>query len=584
LGGAVEFTLCHLIFSILRDLGEGLGTFGAGVLVGFYDTVEPNLVAMTKPLIDWFLAMPSMPTELRNWLTLLKNPTSEAGAMLLQSVAGQAMSSVGSTVFGAVLSPVTFGLNRVLHPGRPSPGDLWAMSWRDSSFNQVRTDYFGDLGFTGDVQTRFAEIVRPRSDVGTMLASFYRGTLSDAELKGELGRRGYIAQDVSNFLSASRAILADGDLIRAYLRGLSTKEATKAEMQRKGFTAEDADKVLTMAWWIPGPSDMVRMAVREAWSDDVCGRFGYDQDFPAQFASQLLLTGGSADWAKRYWRAHWELPSPTMGYEMLHRGVIDTATLDTLLRVADFAPYWRPKMMAISYNPLTRVDVRRMYGLGILDRAGVKKAYKDATLAVFRQAFQEDLISRTDLQAKMSLMGYDTADANLMLALEDAKKTLGKKSSIGQAYQADIKAIVERGYSSGLIPWGTCAQMLGALQYTSEEIGLVLQAAEYARQDNMRASELHAIEIPYTSRRITPTEASIALGRLGISGLQASRLMDTWNVARDIPTSRLTEAQYRKALEFGILTLDDYENAMYGLGYHSSDVAILKEMAKAYIA
>ena len=81
-----------------------------------------------------------------------------------------------------------------------------------------------------------------------------------------------------------------------------------------------------------------------------------------------------------YWRAHWELPSPTTGFEMLHRlhpdvlEVIgekykemglnpddlktDLDTLKELLKISDYPKYWRDRLAAISYSPLTRVDLR----------------------------------------------------------------------------------------------------------------------------------------------------------------------------------------------------------------------------------
>ena len=52
---------------------------------------------------------------------------------------------------------------------------------------------------------------------------------------------------------------------------------------------------------------------------------------------------------------------------MLHRGVIDTAELDMLLRAQDVMPFWRDRLTAIAYRPLTRVDVRRMYKQGVLN-------------------------------------------------------------------------------------------------------------------------------------------------------------------------------------------------------------------------
>ncbi|GAJ02949.1 unnamed protein product, partial [marine sediment metagenome] len=91
----------------------------------------------------------------------------------------------------------------------------------------------------------------------------------------------------------------------------------------------------------------------------------------------FVITASKYVWAERYWAAHWSLPSPQQGFEMLHRGVIGFDDLNMLLRALDVMPFWRDKLVEIAYRPLSRVDVRRMFKLGVLDVKGVRKAYTD---------------------------------------------------------------------------------------------------------------------------------------------------------------------------------------------------------------
>ena len=85
----------------------------------------------------------------------------------------------------------------------------------------------------------------------------------------------------------------------------------------------------------------------------------------------LLKAGLPEEQARNYWAAHWELPSAQMGYAMFQRRIIDHETLVMLLKSLDIMPFWRDKLIEMSYNPLTRVDVRRMYGLGVLSEEEV---------------------------------------------------------------------------------------------------------------------------------------------------------------------------------------------------------------------
>jgi len=119
------------------------------------------------------------------------------------------------------------------------------------------------------------------------------------------------------------------------------------------------------------------MAVREAFTPEIAARFGQYQDLPPDFVEWVGKKGLSKEWAERYWAAHWSLPSPQQGFEMLHRGVINEGDLNMLMRALDIMPFWRDKLIQIAYRPLTRVDVRRMFALGVLDVSGVRKAYTD---------------------------------------------------------------------------------------------------------------------------------------------------------------------------------------------------------------
>ncbi|GAH81965.1 unnamed protein product, partial [marine sediment metagenome] len=117
------------------------------------------------------------------------------------------------------------------------------------------------------------------------------------------------------------------------------------------------------------------MAVREAFTPAIAKKFGQYEDFPPDFEKYAGMKGLSKEWAERYWAAHWSLPSPSQGYDMLHRGIIDNKELFMLMKALDIMPFWRDKLMQMSYHLLTRVDIRRMYKAGVLTEAEVYESY-----------------------------------------------------------------------------------------------------------------------------------------------------------------------------------------------------------------
>ena len=168
-----------------------------------------------------------------------------------------------------------------------------------------------------------------------------------------------------------------------------------------------------LAYQIPPVADIITMAVREAFTPEIASRFGQYEGLPTQYVEWVQKKGLSREWAERYWAAHWSLPSPSQGFEMLHRGIITREDLMLLLRALDIMPFWRDKLVEMAYTPLTRVDVRRMYNLGVLNENEVRQAYKDIgyndinanRLTQFTVKLLEQATTRAEEQAEKAKIG-----------------------------------------------------------------------------------------------------------------------------------------------------------------------------------
>ncbi|GAI80365.1 unnamed protein product, partial [marine sediment metagenome] len=170
---------------------------------------------------------------------------------------------------------------------------------------------------------------------------------------------------------------ASEDIIAYELRRDPSLSNLGTELHRIGIHPNYNSLYRELAYQIPPVADIITMAVREAFTPDIARRFGQYEDLPSEYVEAVQKKGLSKEWAERYWAAHWSLPSPQQGFEMLHRGVIGIDDLNMLMRALDIMPFWRDKLTQIAYRPLSRVDVRRMFALGVLDVSGVRKAYTD---------------------------------------------------------------------------------------------------------------------------------------------------------------------------------------------------------------
>ena len=170
---------------------------------------------------------------------------------------------------------------------------------------------------------------------------------------------------------------ATEDIIAYELRRDPSLNNLSNELTKTGTHPAYHNLYKELAYQIPPVADLITMAVREAFTPDIAARFGQYEGLPAQYVEWVQKKGLSKDWAERYWAAHWSLPSPQQGFEMLHRGIINRDDLFMLLRALDIMPFWRDKMVSMAYTLFTRVDIRRMYNIGVLNADGVHQAYME---------------------------------------------------------------------------------------------------------------------------------------------------------------------------------------------------------------
>jgi len=163
------------------------------------------------------------------------------------------------------------------------------------------------------------------------------------------------------------------ELVEWQLRVDPSLSGLDDELRKTGIHPAYFDVYKTLAHPIPPINDLITMAVREAFTPEIAGRFGQYEGLPSEYVDAAAKKGLSKEWAERYWAAHWTLPSVQQGFSMLHRGIIAQPDLNLLMRALDIMPYWRDKLMQLSFKPLTRVDVRRMHLLGTLDEGGVNR-------------------------------------------------------------------------------------------------------------------------------------------------------------------------------------------------------------------
>jgi hypothetical protein len=370
-------------------------------------------------------------------------------------------------------------------------------------------------------------------DAASLILSLYRDPARESEVREMLRQHGYSDPNIDTMFMATKSILSPDDFKNLFLRGEIDEATLNAGYKKYGFTDQEIAHLKTLFYPIPGYPDLVRMAVREAFYPDYIEEYGLLQELPGEFLEYAGKQGLSEDWAKRFWASHWELPSILQGFEMLHRNVITEEQLNSLFMATDIMPWWRDKLQAISYNPLTRVDVRRVFKMGIIDRDQVKRTYLD--------------------------LGYNEEKAEWLTKFTEMQNTETDRDL--------TKAEILSSYSKAIIGQSECRNMLLDLGYSEEEVNILISMKEYTTVKEIKDREEKRIRKFYLAGVYTANQTINELGKLDLVGAEQESLLRLWDSEKLAKLKSPTKKELDTLFTASIIGEGIYINEMKNLGY-----------------
>lgn len=389
-------------------------------------------------------------------------------------------------------------------------------------------------GMSGNLLQYLNKQYRPNlPDANASVKAAFIAPEKTGEIRNILAKSGLKEEDIDLLFIASYQLYDVNTLRALYFRGEADENKVFERMREMGFTDTRTKEIMKTWDLIPGVQDIITMAVKEAFTPDIAEKFGQFQDFPAEFGVWAAKQGLSEDWSKKYWAAHWQLPSPQMGFEMLHRQIIDQPTLEMLLRALDVMPFWREKLVGISYNPYARVDVRRMHALGVIKDDELLKAYTD-------QGYDQDHATHLAEFTKL----YNSQD--------QAKIT---------------KSQIIRAYRNSMISRDDAALMLQTIKTNVDEIEWLLINADFEENLQLQSLYIKAIYTRYTDNMLNDLEARTELTKLNLPGARIDALITTWKATVLAKAKMPSKSDLDKFLKADIINQDTYRGEMYKLGY-----------------
>jgi len=204
-----------------------------------------------------------------------------------------------------------------------------------------------------------------------------------------------------------------------------------------------------------------------------------------------------------------------------------------LLRVSDYPTYWQDKIEAVSYSPYTRVDVRRMFEMGVLGETELLEAYLDA--------------------------GYNEERATKLTEWTIKEYGHGQESKMINAVLAALQY--------GTITESEARANLQALDVPDFQIDSDLALAQFKKEDRYEREVHKNIKVDFVGGMI---DESTAIARLAATNPPSGFIKDQvelWKVLRARKVKKLTFNQVKTFWVSGIIDECDVDREMAKIGY-----------------
>lgn len=388
---------------------------------------------------------------------------------------------------------------------------------------------------------------RPESiDANSAIAWSFRHPEHKAKTDKILQQLGLPDEQIDMLYQAAESLPQLGEILQLLNRGIIKENQASAYLQEQGFTEKKAFDLLQLRVWFPSPQDIVSLAGREAYEEDQIRAYELDKDMPEEMFKWGEKVGVGRDVLRQYWVAHWSNPSINQVFEMIQRkapkkggGVWSTKDLDTYFKLADINPYFTESLQSIAYSTYTRVDIRRMYQLGVLKKEDLQRAHED--------------------------LGYDKEHAeNLTKFVILSTRTRTKDLTKGNL---DVL------YRSRKIDALKYRQLLQGLGYDAEE-AVSLQDIADLQRDKDRVDALEAgIAFQFKRELITEAEAKTRLHAIPLDTAAADQLLTIWKAEAPMEKALPSKQDLVDWLKAGVVSPQEFALAMKEHNYRTEDVS-----------
>lgn len=378
-------------------------------------------------------------------------------------------------------------------------------------------------------------------------------------------------------------------VITAWRRDPEAYEKYFDDLRDQGWADDRIEALKFFTLFYPAPADLINWQAKEVFEPKMITKYGLKDEVGELRREDFYKAGMTDEQIDNYWMAHWEHPELRTIIEMLRRTDFTEEDMYAWFRLVEIPPFWRDKLIEISYEVPTRVDVRRWWDMRTIDEARLREVYAhqgyhgkdldDYVLWTKVYVAFPDLIARwkngwiTIDEVRSELVGYGMPADRVEELLETKfKATAGEHT----AAERDItKTDIIKGVKKGVITRGEGMELLMDMGYDEADADYILAINIPVDEEDVvvKQRELTKTDILNGLKAGILSEAQVLerLREIRYSQLDAELLLAIYKALVKPPTEPRTreasKADIVLAVKKGLITPEDGYLMLQDIGF-----------------
>lgn len=384
------------------------------------------------------------------------------------------------------------------------------------------------------------------ASAGELIPAAFLDPKKEPEVKQVLAQLGLPEKQVDLLFLAFHRAYDEGAIRTLYFRNVITESQVYEKMKAIGFDTQRT-KDLMQTWpVIPSLGDIVRYIAKEAFEPEMIELFGLLEDYPVEAEFWAKQQGLDKRWVQAEWVAHWRDLGVDFMLEAYHRNIVDWPLVERYMALIEIPPKLRAIVRDTAFRVYTRVDVRRMHDLGVLNDEELVNAYLD--------------------------QGYDEEKA-----LNMAQFTIRYNAQ----HQKDLtKSEVLTGFRENIIERVDAEAMLIDMDYDESEAEYLLTYEEFKRNKDLEKLSLNNIKSRFQNNLIEEAVCRDRLAKLGVVTNRLNALVDQWKIDKFEDLKIPSKTDLDKFFKLGLIDAERLYNELRILGYNEDYTKLFVALAE----